>query len=32
MSKRSIVLHLDEGWYDALSRQLNKKTFILRMS
>ena len=25
MSKRSIVLHLDEGWYDALSRQLNKK-------
>ena len=25
MSKRSIVLHLDEGWYDALSRQLEKK-------
>ncbi|MDE6259943.1 MAG: hypothetical protein K2M42_03645 [Oscillospiraceae bacterium] len=25
MSKRGIVLHLDERWYDALSRQLNKK-------
>ena len=25
MSKRSIVLHLDEGWYDALSRQLKKQ-------
>ena len=25
MSKRSIVLHLDEGWYDALARQLKKK-------
>ena len=25
MSKRGIVLHLDERWYDALSRQLSKK-------
>lgn len=25
MSKRSIVLHLDERWYDALNRQLKKE-------
>lgn len=25
MSKRSIVLHLDIPWYDALSRQLKKE-------
>ena len=25
MSKRSIVLHLDKPWYDALSRQLKKE-------
>ena len=25
MSKRGIVLHLDERWYDALSRQLKKQ-------
>lgn len=25
MSERAIVLHLDERWYDALSRQLEKK-------
>lgn len=25
MSKRSIVLHLDERWYDALDRQLGKE-------
>ena len=25
MSKRSIILHLDTPWYDALSRQLKKE-------